>query len=142
MSQIVFVCTGNTCRSPMCAALYNDRFATTLTATSCGINAYSKLISYEAVDALIGFGVKPKASNDFTSHISQNINMDIVKNAEIIIGVTSAHSEYVKNLFPEYSDKVKSFSRDIFDPYGGDIVIYNRCLEMINEEMTKLFKGD
>ena len=123
--HILFVCTGNTCRSPMAAAVTNAQYGETYIAKSCGIMAASgSPMSAYAQSALAEHGI----SGDFTTHASQSVTEELLVWAHVVVPLTESHHSQLLFAFPEYADKFHTFPSDISDPYGGDLEEYRRCL--------------
>lgn len=133
MKKILFVCTGNTCRSPMAEALFNAKYSGTgYTAHSAGI---------------YGDGVSPVSENtravlklsgiDFC-HTSTPLTEDMMKRYDFIFGMTRAHTILIQNMFPEYKNKIMPFPIEIDDPYGGDIDEYHECKTQIMKGLEML----
>ncbi len=138
--KLVFVCTGNTCRSPMAAALYNHLFSDSgYTASSAGLYADGSPISEKAVSALMERGVLPTPSNDYRCHVSRNLDERIIREADLIVGITGSHAMEIMFRYPSYASKIAVMSEDIPDPYGGDVRVYRTCLEMIERSLTSSF---
>ncbi len=137
---ICFVCTGNTCRSPMAAAIFNHLCIKDDTyAISAGLSASGQKISKNAVSALNERGVFSTPSNDYINHISRQITPEIMEKADIIVGISSSHAMMLMGAFPEYAGKIISMPHDISDPFGGDIEIYKTCLGEIEAGIRELF---
>ncbi len=137
---VLFVCTGNTCRSPMAEALFNHLYANdTRCAASAGLFATGEPISKNAVSALMERGVLPTAKNDYRSHVSQSVNENILENAALVVAMTSSHAMQLIMRYPAYASKVAVMPKDITDPFGGDEEDYRRCLADIEEALKEAF---
>lgn len=137
---VLFVCTGNTCRSPMCAALFNDRYAGfTRRAVSAGLAADGSPISENAVRALESRGIISREGNDYKAHISKNVTESMLEEADIVVGMTSAHAMRLIFAFPRFASKINVMPAEISDPYGGDLSDYEKCLQDIDKALAKAF---
>lgn len=130
MKKILFVCTGNTCRSPMAMAVFND------IAKKMNIDAVAYSAGLCTQDGL------PYSENSLLALSEENIalsgssvmlNEDMVMNSHMIFGLTAAHGRAVMSEYPQYADKVYGFPCDIPDPFGGDLGQYKVCLSKIKE---------
>ncbi|MBQ8510258.1 MAG: hypothetical protein IJ493_10170 [Clostridia bacterium] len=139
---ICFVCTGNTCRSPMAAAVYNDLAAKSglpSRAISAGLYPDGISISPNAARALADAGIEPTAQNDYLHHIPRPVSEALIDRCERLVGISSAHAMELMMRFPRYAGKITSLSRDISDPYGGDVERYRRCLAEITAVIREGF---
>ena len=133
----MFVCTGNTCRSPMAAALFNHKYGKIARAESCGVAASGRSpIASGAVSALKARGVAP---DGYISHVSRKATKELLEPAEKIICMTGDHANMLIMAFPELAEKIFAMPHDIFDPYGCDDATYARCLEQIERELEAAF---
>ncbi len=141
---VLFVCTGNTCRSPMCAALFNDRYAgLTRHAVSAGLMADGSPISENAVRALERADVPSrKPDNDYKSHVSRNVTEEMIGQAAVVVGVTSSHAMQLMLRFPAYASKITVMPAEISDPYGGNLARYEACLADIDRALRAAFGLD
>jgi len=74
-------------------------------------------------------------------HESRQINEDIVKDADIIYGITSHHEARLKEDFPEFKEKILCMPENISDPYGGSPEVYERCFENIKKSVDIIIKS-
>ncbi len=138
---VLFVCTGNTCRSPMAQAVYNffaKKHLQNTRAYSAGIFADGSKMSAHARTALIECGY----IDENYEHTSVRINEEMCKSADVIVGLTSAHAMRLIMMFPTYATKIRSFENDIADPFGGYLERYKSCLKEIEDAVKSEFFED
>ncbi len=137
MKRILFVCTGNTCRSPMAEAIFNDKaktFGIDANAASFGLFAQTgEPISTNAASSLRDIGI------DF-SHASEQITQEAVENADMIFGISQSHARNLCAMFSECADKIYSFPSDISDPFGLDLEAYKKCRDEISDGIDLIIK--
>lgn len=135
MKKILFVCTGNTCRSPMAQAIFTELCQNKeFFADSAGISASGHSpLSKNAYLALKKRGIE-------FSHTSQKVDEQSVAQSFAVICMTRAHAAALCSQFPKYADKIFTFGHDIADPYGGDCEVYEACCDELYENVCGLLK--
>src|SRR4051812_36388708 len=131
MKTILFICTGNICRSPMAEGLFRHamRGSNEYRVMSAGVGACDgQLPSVNAVRALRELGI------DIANHRSRMLTPDIIEQADFIFGMTHSHVDTVNLLYPhaaektfllrEFDETLDEFEKDISDPIGGSLETY------------------
>ena len=135
--HVCFVCTGNTCRSPMAAALYNHLHAQEPTAAfSAGLAANEgDPIAFNALLALKSRGVTCTEKNNYEAHTAKMLTKEMIDRAEEVYALSSRHYLALCTAFPEEIDKFRLLG-DIKDPYGGNLAVYQQTLAEIEEALN------
>jgi protein arginine phosphatase len=140
--NIYFICTGNTCRSPMAEAILKNRNLENVEVRSAGIYAHEG--SAMSVNAKMVLDQK----NIKHDHISSTFTEEDAKWADLILTMTAAHKEIVLQIIDEGQDKVFTLNeyalcnknKDVQDPYGGNLTVYEQTFEELNEAIDELEK--
>jgi len=135
-----FVCTGNTCRSPMAAAVLNHYGAPHgVFAFSRGIAAaVGAPISGHAATALAEAGIPAEGRNEYTAHRALQFSKEDLEHCDGIFAISPTHANALIMAFPEYAGKIRVLG-DIADPFGGDLACYKDCLAEITEAIRAQF---
>ena len=145
--RVLFVCTGNTCRSPMAVGLLREMAPhLDLDIRSSGTATYSgSPASSLAIDAMHEVGI------DITDHRSATLNGDMIEEADLVFCMAERHRRHIVDWFKSMSDKVylmREFDQertdadypDVPDPIGHEIDTYRRVLTMLERSMHEAIK--
>lgn len=131
--KIMFVCTGNTCRSPMAEVMAKSVFPEDkYEIISRGISVYANgPASANAQQAVKNAGL------DLSGHLSKQITEEDVKTSDVIFTMTNAHKQMLLSVCAKYGKPIFSLAEfvgstdDVSDPYGGSLGVYEKCFEQI-----------
>ena len=134
--RILFVCSGNTCRSPMAAAIYNAlavaKGETGRIAVSAGLCASDGApITSNAARALAAAGISPHPTYSYEKHTAQSVTEALMADASLVVGVTRRHALELMMRYPQYATRIVSLAEDVADPFCGTIEIYMSCLSQL-----------
>lgn len=135
MREVYFVCTGNTCRSPMAMAIANKYFTDNglpLVAHSRGVFAARSVASANAIALMKRLG------SDLSGHVSMPLSEGDVQRAYRVIALTASHKDEILRRHKGAAHKVYTLGElaetfeDVHDPFGGDPDVYEQCANQIN----------
>lgn len=127
--KIIFVCMGNTCRSPMaegiCKKLNEDK---NIQIESRGLAAVNGASAAEnAVEVMKQMGI------DISSHRAKNFTQADLDTDRIICMTNEIYAFFLRLGVPE--SKLEVLGGGIPDPYGGDLEVYRKCAELIEKSL-------
>ncbi len=138
MKSLLFVCTGNTCRSPMAEGIARLVLAGKpgWRIASAGVGAINgQPASPHAVTAM------RQVNADISGHRSQMLAAQLIDEADYIFALTQSHAEGILYYHPEaaeklfllreFDDSVESYEKDIADPIGGPLPGYVETRDQI-----------
>lgn len=136
--KVLFVCTANTCRSPIAEEIFNKlNYNTDLSAKSAGITIVPGSLVTENSAQLI----KKELNIDITNREAIQLNENMVKIADIILTMTNYGKDFIKSNYPNYKHKIFSICEyagvmgEITDPYGSTISVYQKIYKELEEIM-------
>ena len=134
--KILFVCTGNTCRSPMAEGLFkkivSEKGIDNIECSSAGLFAMTgDEVSQNSVKACERFGV------DISSHRARRITSYILDETDKFVCMTKDHAASLSLYVP--SEKIVVLGDGIPDPYGGNTETYMMCANSIRTAISEQF---
>ncbi len=144
MKNVLFICTGNVCRSPMAEGLLRSMAGDRVRVASAGLGAgHGQPPSAHAVEVLRREGV------DISGIRSQPVSPELLEWADYIFTMTRDHLDMLLLLFPEmapktrllrFEDAAKGGRMDVTDPIGGTRETYEYCKEDILRTMPRIIE--
>jgi len=147
MKTILFICTGNICRSPMAEALFRRAVAGRgdFHTLSAGLGAVDgQPPTAHSVTAMRELGV------DISGQRSRALTADLVGQADYIFGMTHSHVDTIGLLYPasaektfllrEFDESLEPFEKDVSDPIGSPYEVYVNCRKQIEQGIESVLK--
>jgi protein-tyrosine phosphatase len=133
---VVFVCTGNTCRSPLAEALFKKRLADRLGCAAAELPQRGFLVVSAGLSAAPGEPAAPEAvavaaelGADLSGHASRPAGADLLAQADCLVTMTRSHLAALRERFPQVPLRPRLLcgADDLPDPIGGDEAVYRAC---------------
>lgn len=139
--RVLIVCSGNTCRSPMAAALLKHLWQKSnpndeLEVISAGTSAYpGQDASEHAVTAMRRWEI------DLSQHRSRMVDDQVLADVDLVLTMTKRHKDHILSLRPDYAGRVFTLSEyaghegDVADPFGGALPLYEETASHFAEQL-------
>lgn len=146
--RVLFVCTGNTCRSPMAAALLRHTLCERLQCTPADLVAMGYRIESAGVAAMPGARASEGSSEalaeiglSLVDHRSQPVTRELLDSMDHVFALGSRHRNVLLELWPAGRtriDLLRGDGGDVADPFGGSLGVYRRARDEIAAEVRRL----
>lgn len=145
--MVLFVCTGNTCRSPMAEKLLQKLVAERLNIKLDELDDRGITITSAGVAAILGgrastesIEVMKKAGLDLSEHETHPVTEQLVRHADVIYTMTQSHRQAILSHWPNVSSRTQLLCRDgsnVVDPIGGTVEQYQACADQLQRELRE-----
>ena len=146
MNSIIFVCTSNTCRSPIASALAikylqdhdnNEKYKVISRALTDAYEPEGSQASYNGIEVM-----KNDYNIDISHHRSKLLDDNDMNNAYKVIAVSRSHYNEIVRRYPNYVSKITTLAEDVTDPWHQPIEIYKQTAitlsKLINDIMITI----
>ena len=131
--NILIVCTGNICRSPMCECILKQKLGDEFKVSSAGTGA----LTGQSIDPTAGELLKEHGINN-TSHTARQINSSLLSKADLVIVMESIHKRDLTRKYPAMLGKIQLLGKwnnnqDVPDPYRQQRPAFEHVYKLINQ---------
>lgn len=145
--KVLFVCTGNTCRSAMCEAYFNSLSRKNgteerLCAQSAGTDAWDGDESSPFTRTALA-----PYHTDIADHSARRLTRKMLEESDWIVPMTASHKTRILRLLPEAAGRVHLLgefrdgaARDVSDPYSGTAEIYSLCFADMKGPLDRMYQ--
>ncbi|MGL4464604.1 MAG: Sua5/YciO/YrdC/YwlC family protein [Planctomycetia bacterium] len=144
---VTFVCTGNTCRSPMAEALFKRKMADRLGCDAADLPDHGVIVLSAGTSAPAGAPAAEQAAEvvrrhgaSLADHATQPLSEELLRHSDRILTMTRDHLAVVRRAWPEAAPRARLLcgASDLPDPVGGPLEEYEACADMIARHLDPL----
>ena len=148
--QLLFVCTGNTCRSAMAEAIARKLIQDDPTQyANIGVTSAGVMCAGPSAASPNAILAAEQNQCDLTNHVAKQITEPLLEQADYVFVMTRSHKQMLERALPQHRDKIFLLSAyaegnpdatDVLDPYGGNLAIYLNCFASLKEYVTSVLQ--
>ena len=145
MKRILFVCTGNTCRSPLAEHLLKAMAKDRYEVKSAGIAAFDGDQASQQVHHVL------EEKGIVIQHQAQSVTPELIDWADLVLTMTKQHERILQESFPEQVEKIAALKAyvmeqetnlDVADPFGGSLEVYRQTRNELEELLERLIEKE
>lgn len=141
MKRILFVCTGNTCRSPMAACMLRALLAKRGLADEIQVLSAGTYALSGAPASIGAQRAMERRGLSLADHKSQAVTSVLLDSCDLIIGLSGSHIQQLRMMYPRCQTPMRAFDDPpVSDPYGGDDAAYEQAACDIQRQLPALIK--
>lgn len=135
MKKIMFICSGNTCRSPLAEGLFkkylDDNKITDIEVGSAGVGAFpGDEVSINSILVAGSRGV------DISNHRAKNVNPEHILTTDLFVCMTDSH----KKALIRICDESKIMVLNVSDPFGRPVEVYEECAKQLERKFPEILE--
>ncbi len=137
--KVLFICTGNTCRSSMAEAMMRYHIARRGLAHTIEVMSAGTCAIPGAPASPLAIEVMTERGYAIQGHQATALELLLLEQVDVVLTMTMGHYAHVLSMFPAMKDKVHTLAafigmgEDVMDPFGGDKRTYEACADMLEE---------
>lgn len=148
MKKLIFICTGNTCRSPLALAAWRALSQEGKTPPDIEADSAGLMTTGGQPASRHSIAIAKDWQQDLTSHLSKQLTAEEARNADWLVVMSIVHAHSLREFIGVDPDKIillgsldqRAGNDEIPDPYGGSYEAYETCASHIRHAMRELTK--
>ncbi len=148
--RFLFVCSGNTCRSPMAEGMFRKYLSEKLGCEVDRVDEFGYKIASAGTFGMVGVAASAESvvacsvkGIDISTHRSRAVDKDLIEASDFIFVMGKGHGNYIGSICPEAASQCRLLldEADVPDPIGQPQEVYDECANMIETAVRKIIGG-